>query len=87
MLLLSLVLLGVSMGLHIVAPPMAKEPYGADYSATATSFFNLVLFTGIAVLQSTEPFVGPLFNSLLSAVVSVIGLMMVLAWSRETLNS
>ncbi|MCI4462177.1 MAG: MFS transporter [Thermogladius sp.] len=87
MLLLSLVILGVSMGLHIVAPPMAKEPYGPDYSATATSFFNLVLFTGIAILQSTEPFIGPLFNSLLSAVVSVIGLAVVLAWSRETLNS
>ncbi|WP_434731721.1 MFS transporter [Thermogladius sp. KZ2Tp1] len=87
LLLAGLVLLGVSMGLHIVAPPMAKEPYGIDYSATATSFFNLVLFTGIAVLQSTEPFVGPLANSALSLTVSLLGLVLVVAWTRETLRS
>ncbi|WP_440058935.1 MFS transporter [Thermogladius sp. 4427co] len=82
-----IVLLGVSMGFHIVAPPMAKEPYGVEYSATATSFFNLILFTGIAVLQSLEPFIGPLNNTLASLAVALIGVILVSVFARETLKS
>lgn len=52
LLLLSLTLMGLSQGLHIVVMAMAREPYDPAASGTIMALFNLILFAGIAVLQN-----------------------------------
>ncbi|MEM4576205.1 MAG: MFS transporter [Candidatus Nezhaarchaeales archaeon] len=78
-----LLLIGISMGLHAVCPPMVREPFGQDFAATATSVYNLILFSWTAVLQSIEPLTSSMSVVLLSLAISLVGLAIVYKYAEE----
>lgn len=84
LLLASLVTLGVSLGLHIVAPTMAKEPYDPGISGTAVSFFNIILFTGIAVIQNTFTIIDPVWSIIASLLIALAGIISTIVLTKET---
>ncbi|MEM0031151.1 MAG: MFS transporter [Desulfurococcaceae archaeon] len=77
-------LLGVSFSMHVTAPTMAKEPYGADYAAVSTGFFNVILFTSIAVILQISQLVKPAEMCIISMIIGLIGLTASLLLTRET---
>lgn len=82
----SLVLVGVSQGLQIVAPTMAKEAYSAEVSGTAVAFFNSILFIGIALLQLTLSMLNPLHSVIISLAIALLGIPIAVLMLRETLQ-
>jgi len=84
LLLLSLVLVGVSQGLHVIAPTMAKEIYSPETSGTAVAFFNIVLFTGIALLQSICNLLNPMVSILINTSIALVGVVVTLLLVEET---
>ena len=79
-----LAVMGMSQGLQIVAPTMAKEPYNLQASGTAVALFNIVLFTGIAVAQTTCSMTSPLTAITISMVIAMIGTVASITLARET---
>jgi len=84
LLLLSLVLVGVSQGLHVIAPTMAKEIYSPEISGTATAFFNIVFFTGVALLQSVCSLLDPKVSILINTSIALAGVVVTLLLVKET---
>ncbi|WP_276813916.1 MFS transporter [Desulfurococcus amylolyticus] len=83
-LLVALIFLGVSQGLHIVAPTMAKEYYDPKISGTSVAFFNIVLFTGIAVLQSVLSMIDPTVSVIINILIAFIGILTSTILAKET---
>jgi MFS family permease len=86
LLITSIITLGLASGLHIVAPSMAKEGYDAGYSATAVAFFNVVLFSWAAVLQTVAPLIGSIPSIEMHLAISLIAVFTVWILTRETLD-
>ncbi|WP_048078854.1 MFS transporter [Desulfurococcus mucosus] len=87
LLLVSLGLLGLSQGLHVIAATMAKEPYDPAVSGTAVAFFNIILFMGIAVLQTICTVLNPLASILVNLLVAIAGSAATLTLVKETYPS
>lgn len=81
-----IVLLGVSFPIHVTAPSMAKEPYGADFAAVSTGFFNIILFTSLAAILQISQLLDPVLMCVLSAALGLIGFIISLIFTRETFN-
>lgn len=82
----SLILLGIASGLHIVAPPMAKEGYDAKYSATSVALFNMILFSATAVIQAISTLLDPYYSIVIQLIVAIAGTALVTIFARETLK-
>ncbi|MFN3268827.1 MAG: MFS transporter, partial [Zestosphaera sp.] len=82
----SLILLGIASGLHIVAPPMAKEGYDAKYSATSVALFNMVLFSATAVIQTISTLLDPYYSIIIQLIVAIAGTALVTIFTHETLK-
>lgn len=82
----SLILLGIASGLHIVAPPMAKEGYDTKYSATSVALFNVILFSTTAVIQTISTLLDPRYSIVIQLIIAVAGATLVTAFARETLK-
>ncbi|PUA31214.1 MAG: MFS transporter [Zestosphaera tikiterensis] len=80
----SLILVGLSQGVHVVAPTMAKELYDPKISGTAVAFFNIVLFTSIALLQSICPLLNPLTALAVNIAIALIGIAITTLLVKET---
>ncbi len=83
---ISLVLLGIAAGLHTVVPPMAKESYAAEYSATAIALFNTFLFSGTAVLQTVASMTNSCNSIIIHLAASLVGAILAATQTRETLR-
>lgn len=81
---LSLVCLGVSLGLHIVISVMMREAHGPTRAATSVAFMNTVLFLGTAVLNSLLPRLSYIEAAAISAALSAAGGVAVRLLARET---
>ncbi len=81
---LSLALLGVSLGLHIVISPMMREARGPEAAATSVAFMNTVLFLGTAVLNTVLPLLSPPYAVLASLAITSVGALAVKTLTRET---
>lgn len=79
-----LILIGTSLGFHIVAPVMAREQYGREYSATATAAFNIQTNIGVAVLQNIVGILHPNNIILINIVLALVGVVAVLTIVKET---
>jgi hypothetical protein len=64
---------------------MAKEGYNTGYSATAVAFFNVVLFSWAAVLQTVAPLIGSISSIEMHLAISLIAVFTVWMLVRETL--
>ncbi|MEM0004295.1 MAG: MFS transporter [Desulfurococcaceae archaeon] len=77
--------LSLAYSMHIPAPSMAKELYSVDYAAVSISFYNIILFSTLAVLLTISPsYISPLVTCTISSVLGVIGFLMSLIYSKET---
>ncbi len=79
-----LITVGVSQGLHIVAPTMAKELYNPEISGTAVSLFNITLFTGIAVIQTVCSMINPYTALTINIFIAFIGILSSTLLTKET---
>lgn len=82
-----LVVFAAAFATHITAPPMAKEPYGVDYAATSISFFNIVLFSSLALMLTLSAYLTPQAMCVLSAVIGFLALVLTVVFAKETLGS
>jgi len=86
LLLLSMIVMGIDVGLHIVASPMIKEVRGPEVAATSTAFLNTVLFLSTALLNTIPPLLNPLHAVVASSIISFTGIIMVELFTRESLR-
>lgn len=87
MLLTSIILLGVSLGPHIVISVMMREAYGLSLAATSVAFMNTVLFLGTGLLNTVLPRIPSYHSIAVSAALSATGALVVWRLSRETYTS
>ncbi|MEZ0394238.1 MAG: MFS transporter [Desulfurococcaceae archaeon] len=78
--------LAIAYSFHMPAPPMAREPYGPQFSATAVGFYNVVLFAGLGALLTASAYVSPAGMCALSAALGVIGALAA-TMTRETFRA
>jgi len=83
---ISIIIMGVGVGLHVVAPPMIREVYGVEVAATSIAFANIVLFIGIALLNTILPLVDPSTAVLASLIITTVSTIIVAKYARETLK-
>ncbi|WP_148683564.1 MFS transporter [Fervidicoccus fontis] len=80
----SMISLGLSIALQIVAPVMAREEVQSKYSGTATAMFNVQVFFGIAILQTISGFLSISSMIIVSIGVSLFGILASILFTRET---
>jgi len=81
---LSLAVLGASLGPHIVVSPMVREVRGPEAAATSVAFMNTVLFLGTALLNTVLPLLSPPQAVLVSLAITSAGAVVVKVLTRET---
>jgi hypothetical protein len=81
---LLIALLALTFSIHTPAPPMAKEPYGADYAAVTTSFFNILLFVALAIMLTVSAYLSPRDMCIISIVIGVVATPVTTLFAKDT---
>ncbi len=81
---IGLIAMGISQGLHIVAPTMVKEPYSPQISGTVVSLFNIIVFIGIAIMQTICSITSPTTAITINMIIAVIGTVASIMLTKET---
>lgn len=80
------VLLGLSVGLHIVVPPTAKEGYPISVAASSLALMNIMVFLGISLFNTVFPILGVAGMIVLFIVISIFAIPLITHVVRETLR-